>query len=156
MSDITIKEFSKTVGLSVNRLIDQLELAGVKKKNESDLISDEEKMQLLNYVRSSQSKKEKISTTKIKEKDTKKNNKTNTIVRKKRVFSKVNNQVTEKVEVKSNNEDLKKGSVIDEDLENVEATNNIENNIETPVHEVEVIQNNVEPNDDVGKKRRKI
>ena len=38
MTDITIKEFSKTVGLSVNRLIDQLELAGVKKKKESDLI----------------------------------------------------------------------------------------------------------------------
>ena len=56
MTDITIKEFSKTVGLSVNRLIDQLELAGVKKKKESDLISDEEKMQLLNYVRNSQIK----------------------------------------------------------------------------------------------------
>ena len=46
MSDITIKEFSKTVGLPVTRLIDQLELAGVKKKNENDFISDEEKMQL--------------------------------------------------------------------------------------------------------------
>ena len=45
MTDITIKEFSKTVGLSVNRLIDQLELAGVKKKKESDLISNEEKIQ---------------------------------------------------------------------------------------------------------------
>ncbi len=155
MSDITIKEFSKKVGLSVNRLIDQLELAGVKKKNESDLISDEEKMQLLNYVRSSQSEKKKVSTTKIKENDTKQSNKTNTIVRKKRVFSKVNNQVTEKVEVKSNNEDLKKDSIIDEDLENVEITNSIEKNIETPTHEIEAIQNNVEPNDDVGKKRRK-
>ena len=56
MTDITIKEFSKTVGLPVNRLIDQLELAGVKKKKESDLISDEEKMQLLNYFRNSQIK----------------------------------------------------------------------------------------------------
>ena len=32
MTDITVKEFSKTVGLSVNRLIDQLKLAGVTKK----------------------------------------------------------------------------------------------------------------------------
>ena len=46
MTDITVKDFSKTVGLPVNRLMDQLELAGVNKKNENDLISDEEKMQL--------------------------------------------------------------------------------------------------------------
>ena len=57
MTDITVKEFSKTVGLPVSRLIDQLELAGVNKKNENDLISDEEKMQLLDYARSNQSKK---------------------------------------------------------------------------------------------------
>ena len=57
MTDITVKEFSKTVGLPVNRLIDQLELAGVTKKNENDLISDEEKMQLLNFVRNNQDTK---------------------------------------------------------------------------------------------------
>ena len=54
MTDITVKDFSKTVGLPVNRLMDQLELAGVNKKNENDLISDDEKMQLLNYVRNNQ------------------------------------------------------------------------------------------------------
>ena len=57
MTDITVKDFSKTVGLPVNRLMDQLELAGVNKKNENDLISDEEKMQLLNYVRNNQNTK---------------------------------------------------------------------------------------------------
>ena len=154
MSDITIKEFSKTVGLSVNRLIDQLELAGVKKKNESDLISDEEKMQLLNYVRSSQSKKKKIIPKQIKENDIKQNDKTNTVIRKKRVFSKVNNQVTEKVEVKPNNENLKKDNVAEEDTLKEDVTNNIEN-IEKSVHEAEVVQSNVESNDDVSKKRRK-
>ena len=154
MSDITIKEFSKTVGLSVNRLIDQLELAGVKKKNESDLISDEEKMQLLNYVRSSQSKKKKITPKQIKENDIKQNDKTNTVIRKKRVFSKVNNQVTEKVEVKPNNENLKKDNVAEEDTLKEDVTNNIEN-IEKSVHETEVVQSNVESNDDVSKKRRK-
>ena len=153
MSDITIKEFSKTVGLSVNRLIDQLELAGVKKKNESDLISDEEKMQLLNYVRSSQSKKKKITPKQIKENDIKQNDKTNTVIRKKRVFSKVNNQVTEKVEVKPNNENLKKDNVAEESLKE-DVTDNIEN-IEKSVHEAEVVQSNVESNDDVSKKRRK-
>ena len=154
MSDITIKEFSKTVGLSVNRLIDQLELAGVKKKNESDLISDEEKMQLLNYVRSSQSKKKKITPKQIKENDIKQNDKTNTVIRKKRVFSKVNNQVTEKVEVKPNNENLKKDNVAEEDTLKEDVTNNMEN-IEKSVHEAEVVQSNVESNDDVSKKRRK-
>ena len=154
MSDITIKEFSKTVGLSVNRLIDQLELAGVKKKNETDLISDEEKMQLLNYVRSSQSKKKKITPKQIKENDIKQNDKTNTVIRKKRVFSKVNNQVTEKVEVKPNNENLKKDNVAEEDTLKEDVTNNIEN-IEKSVHEAEVVQSNVESNDDVSKKRRK-
>ncbi len=154
MSDITIKEFSKTVGLSVNRLIDQLELAGVKKKNESDLISDEEKMQLLNYVRSSQSKKKKIIPKQIKENDIKQNDKTNTVIRKKRVFSKVNNQVTEKVEVKPNNENLKKDNVAEEDTLKEDVTNNMEN-IEKSVHEAEVVQSNVESNDDVSKKRRK-
>ena len=54
MTDITVKDFSKTIGLPVARLIDQLELAGVEKKKENDLISDEEKMQLLDYVRNSQ------------------------------------------------------------------------------------------------------
>jgi hypothetical protein len=34
-----------------------LELAGVEKKKENDLISDEEKMQLLDYVRNNQIKK---------------------------------------------------------------------------------------------------
>ena len=53
MTDNTVKEFSKVVGLPVARLIDQLELAGVNKKKENDLISDEEKMQLLDYVRNS-------------------------------------------------------------------------------------------------------
>ena len=154
MSDITIKEFSKTVGLSVNRLIDQLELAGVKKKNETDLISDEEKMQLLNYVRSSQSKKKKITPKQIKENDIKQNDKTNTVIRKKRVFSKVNNQVTEKVEVKPNNENLKKDNVAEEDTLKEDVTNNMEN-IEKSVHEAEVVQSNVESNDDVSKKRRK-
>ena len=105
MTDITVKKFSKTVGLPVSRLIDQLELAGVTKKNEDDLISDEEKMQLLNYVRNSQNKKQtsNISKTENNNKDNK--NKVNdtiekqkniTTIRRKKVFSKKNNQITEK------------------------------------------------------------
>ena len=104
MTDITVKDFSKTVGLPVNRLMDQLELAGVNKKNENDLISDDEKMQLLNYVRNNQNIKQN-STPVIKEIHTEENKeeqkqKTKVVVRKKKVFSKKNNQVTEKLEPK--------------------------------------------------------
>jgi len=154
MSDITIKEFSKTVGLSVNRLIDQLELAGVKNKNEKDLISDEEKMQLLNYVRNSNVKKKSTASPQKKENEITQNNKTNTVIRKKRVFSKVNNQVTEKVESKSNNDDLKKESLPELDLAKEDQNNEIEN-IDTSSSDVDVVPDNVEPNDDFSKKRRK-
>ena len=108
MTDITVKKFSKTVGLPVSRLIDQLELAGVTKKNEDDLISDEEKMQLLNYVRNSQNTKQTSNITKT-ENNNDDNNKVNdaiekqkntTTIRRKKVFSKKNNQITEKLDLK--------------------------------------------------------
>ena len=154
MSDITIKEFSKTVGLSVNRLIDQLELAGVKNKNEKDLISDEEKMQLLNYVRNSNVKKKSTTSPQMNENEITQKNKTNTVIRKKRVFSKVNNQVTEKVESKSNNNDLKKESLPELDLAQEDQNNEIEN-IETSSSDIDIVSNNAEPNEDLSKKRRK-
>ena len=106
MTDITVKEFSKTVGLPVNRLIDQLELAGVNKKNENDLISDEEKMQLLDYARNNQSKK-KISNESVKDnsqkdlnitKDDTESQENKTVTRRKKVFSKKNNKITEKLD----------------------------------------------------------
>ena len=81
MTDITVKKFSKTVGLPVSRLIDQLELAGVTKKNEDDLISDEEKMQLLNYVRNSQNTKQTSNITKT-ENNNDDNNKVNDAIEK--------------------------------------------------------------------------
>ncbi len=115
MTDITVKEFSKTVGLPVNRLIDQLKLAGVTKKNENDLISDEEKMQLLNFVRNNQDAKkidnENTNNTKADTESTDEilePKKKKTVVRRKKVFSKKNNQITEKLE--SNKEE---NSVLD-------------------------------------------
>tara|TARA_Y200000002_G_scaffold382541_1_gene399941 strand:- start:27 stop:2492 length:2466 start_codon:yes stop_codon:yes gene_type:complete len=108
MTDITVKKFSKTVGLPVSRLIDQLELAGVTKKNEDDLISDEEKMQLLNYVRNSQNTKQTSNISKTennenennKDKDVTEKQKNTTVIRRKKVFSKKNNQITEKLDFK--------------------------------------------------------
>lgn len=126
MTDITVKDFSKTVGLPVARLIDQLQLAGVNKKDENDLISDEEKMQLLDYVRNNQVTKKPEVKKEVEnpEEIIDDNNdlgkqKTKTVVRKKKVFSKKNNQVTEKLEPKKV-EDNQDSPTAEEDLENKE------------------------------------
>ena len=126
MTDITVKEFSKTVGLPVARLIDQLQLAGVNKKDENDLISDEEKMQLLDYVRNNQVTKKTEVKKEVEnpEEIIDDNNdlgkqKTKTVVRKKKVFSKKNNQVTEKLEPKKV-EDNQDDPTAEEDLKNKE------------------------------------
>ena len=159
MTDITVKQFSKTVGLPVNRLIDQLELAGVKNKSESDSISDEEKMQLLDYVRknkqpTSPQTKEIIKETKnIDENDnTVKDNKVKTVIRKKRVFSKVNNQVTKKSEPKV----IEKNEGVEAEVEivnDVKAENEIN---EIDVNSIpEVIPPEVDENTDSNKKRKK-
>tara|TARA_B100001778_G_C18598964_1_gene636245 strand:- start:132 stop:2597 length:2466 start_codon:yes stop_codon:yes gene_type:complete len=134
MSDITIKEFSKTVGLPVTRLIDQLELAGVTKKNENDFISDEEKMQLLNYVRNSQNTKQTSNSAKPKNfeeenskvKDVVEKQKNSTVIRRKKVFSKKNNQITEKLESNKESNILHAGErfVTEENnIDNIENTN---------------------------------
>ena len=99
MSNITVKEFSKTIGLSSVRLIEQLQLAGIEKKSEDDLISDEEKMQLLEFFRNEPAKNKTIKKDIEKSEDSiDEKQKTKTVIRKKRVFSKVNKQVTKKIE----------------------------------------------------------
>ena len=148
MTDITVKEFSKTVGLPVTRLIDQLQLAGINKKDENDLISDEEKMQLLDYVRNNQVAKKSEVNKEIEnpEKIMDDNNdlekqKTKTVVRKKKVFSKKNNQVTEKLEPKKV-EDIQDDLTDEEDLENKEDAS-VEN-ITKKIEEETTIENIVE------------
>ncbi|MCG8325046.1 MAG: translation initiation factor IF-2 [Thiotrichales bacterium] len=51
MPEVTVKEFSETVGISVDRLIDQLKEAGLPEKSEDDLISESEKSELLGHLR---------------------------------------------------------------------------------------------------------
>ncbi|BBP43603.1 translation initiation factor IF-2 [Thiosulfativibrio zosterae] len=51
MSGVTIKQFSETLNLSEERLLAQLEAAGVGKKTAKDSISDEEKQTLLSYLK---------------------------------------------------------------------------------------------------------
>ena len=165
MTDITVKEFSKTVGLPVTRLIDQLQLAGVNKKDENDLISDEEKMQLLDYVRNNQAAK-KSEANKEEENPEKiidNNNdlekqKIKTVVRKKKVFSKKNNQVTEKLEPKKA-EDNQDDITAEENIENKEDVS-LENSAQK-IEEETTIENIVEDpksnneSENVNKKKKK-
>lgn len=51
MSEVSIKQFAETLKLSVDKLMSQLENAGVSGKKEADFLSDDEKMTLLNYLK---------------------------------------------------------------------------------------------------------
>ncbi|WP_040725190.1 translation initiation factor IF-2 [Thiomicrorhabdus sp. Kp2] len=52
MAEVSIKQFSETLNLSVEKLISQLNESGVKGKKESDTLSEEEKRTLLTYLKS--------------------------------------------------------------------------------------------------------
>jgi len=51
MAEVTVKQFADVVGISVDLLLAQLDQAGLPDKDPSDLITDNEKSQLLSYLR---------------------------------------------------------------------------------------------------------
>jgi len=51
MADVTVKQFAEVVGISVDRLLEQLKQAGVPVLSADATISDEEKMELLGFLR---------------------------------------------------------------------------------------------------------
>lgn len=51
MAEVSIKQFSETLNLSVDKLISQLNESGVKGKTQSDSLSEEEKRTLLTYLK---------------------------------------------------------------------------------------------------------
>ena len=61
MSDVTVKQFADVVGLPVERLLSQLGDAGLSITKAEDIINDQEKMQLLSYLRKSHGKQESLS-----------------------------------------------------------------------------------------------
>jgi len=61
MTDVTIRQFADVVGLPVDRLMVQLDEAGLKISGADDTISDTEKMQLLSYLRKSHGKSDSLS-----------------------------------------------------------------------------------------------
>jgi len=58
MANVTAKQLSEVIGISVDKLLDQLKAADVEVKGADDPISDEDKMKLLESLRSSHGKEE--------------------------------------------------------------------------------------------------
>ena len=56
MSDVTVKQLAEVIGTPVDRLIVQLEEAGLSAKGVDDTISDDEKVKLLSHLRRSHGK----------------------------------------------------------------------------------------------------
>jgi translation initiation factor IF-2 len=61
MTDVTVRQFADVVGLPVERLLAQLDEAGLSISDADETISDKEKMQLLSYLRKSHGKSEALS-----------------------------------------------------------------------------------------------
>ncbi|MCF6355801.1 MAG: translation initiation factor IF-2 [Candidatus Polarisedimenticolaceae bacterium] len=62
MNEVTIRQFATDVGIPVDRLLSQLSDAGVEKSDPDASISEEEKVNLLNYLRDSHGKSGELST----------------------------------------------------------------------------------------------
>ncbi|TNF90171.1 MAG: translation initiation factor IF-2, partial [Gammaproteobacteria bacterium] len=58
MANVTAKQLSEVIGISIEKLLDQLKTAGVEVSGADDPISDEDKMKLLESLRSSHGKTE--------------------------------------------------------------------------------------------------
>jgi len=58
MANVTAKQLSEVIGVNVEKLLDQLNAAGVQVKGADDPISDEDKLKLLESLRSSHGKEE--------------------------------------------------------------------------------------------------
>lgn len=65
MPEVTVSQFADVVGISVERLIEQLQEAGFTDKSAEDKISDEEKTELLTYLRRKHGKDESAEPRKI-------------------------------------------------------------------------------------------
>lgn len=56
MSEVTVKQLAEVLGISIEQLMEQLKSAGIDATNEDDTISNEDKRQLLAYLRNSHGK----------------------------------------------------------------------------------------------------
>jgi translation initiation factor IF-2 len=63
MSEVTVKQFAETVGIPVDRLLAQLDEAGIEVASENTTITDKQKVDLLAHLRKSHGKKEPLKIT---------------------------------------------------------------------------------------------
>jgi len=56
MSEVTVKQFAEVLKIPVDRLLTQLDNAGISVSGADDTISDSEKLELLTYLRKSHGK----------------------------------------------------------------------------------------------------
>ena len=61
MSDITVSQLATTIGVPVDRLLQQFAQAGLEKHSGDDAVTAQEKIELLNYLRRSHGKKEPVA-----------------------------------------------------------------------------------------------
>ncbi|MCF6300886.1 MAG: translation initiation factor IF-2 N-terminal domain-containing protein, partial [Proteobacteria bacterium] len=59
MSDVTVKQLASVLGISSDKLMEQLDSAGIKAQSEDDSISNESKVKLLEFLRGSHGKSKK-------------------------------------------------------------------------------------------------
>ena len=59
MSEVTVSQLASDVGIPIDRLLKQLNDAGLKKQTAEDIITEQEKVELLNHLRRSHGKTEK-------------------------------------------------------------------------------------------------
>ncbi|MGC9386052.1 MAG: translation initiation factor IF-2 [Hydrogenovibrio sp.] len=133
MSEVSIKQFAETLNVSVDKLLSQLESAGVSGKKEADFLSDDEKLTLLNYLKSLHGDKvdapKKVT---LKRKQVQKLN-----------LSSGSGKRTVNVEVRKKRTYVKKPEVVEEPVEEVVEDATEEAVAETPVQK-EVVEHNAQ------------
>ena len=65
MSEVTVKQLADTVGTPVDRLLKQMQEAGLPHRNDAESVSDEEKQTLLAHLKASHGEKSSAAPSKI-------------------------------------------------------------------------------------------
>ncbi|MEO5703126.1 MAG: translation initiation factor IF-2 [Gammaproteobacteria bacterium] len=117
MSDVTIKQFADVVGIPVDHLLAQLGQAGLSVKDADETITDNEKMQLLGYLRRNHNNGEGVAPATEPRKITLKR-KTVSALRQSGTQGKTSKTVN--VEVRKKHTYVKRSAVIAEEMERVE------------------------------------
>ncbi len=118
MTDVTVRQFADVVGLPVDRLLSQLDEAGLGISGADDTISEKEKMQLLSYLRKSHGKAEPLKAAQPKKITLKR--KTHTELRTPASRSTAGKSKTVSVEVRKKRTYVKRAELVAEEKERLD------------------------------------